>query len=142
MTMEDKENNLVDINTTFNDLNIQLTEYMLDSEKDYHDPFMDNLMESKYYDVDQLSNSYYNKENTHKQINVLHLNIQSLPAKFDKLSHLISELYSKHIKFDAILLCETFLKDTIADLFYLSGYNLIYKSTKYDEGWGSYLFKG
>jgi len=128
MTMEDKENNLVDINTTFNDLNIQLTEYMLDSEKDYHDPFMDNLMESKYYDVDQLSNSYYNKENTHKQINVLHLNIQSLPAKFDKLSHLISELYSKHIKFDAILLCETFLKDTIADLFYLSGYNLIYKN--------------
>jgi exonuclease III len=65
----------------------------------------------------------------------MHLNIQSLPAKFDKLKLLISELQEQDIHLDFILLCETFLNDNIANQFNIKGYNLVYKNrTKSTRG--------
>ena len=58
----------------------------------------------------------------------MHLNIQSLPAKFDKLKLLISELHDQQIDLDFILLCETFLTDNIASQFNIEGFNLVYKN--------------
>ena len=39
----------------------------------------------------------------------MHLNIQSLSAKFDELKLLIAKLAGKGIDLDVIMLCETFL---------------------------------
>ena len=58
----------------------------------------------------------------------LHLNIHSLPAKFDNLKMLISELYSKGIEIDFILLCETFLSEYNAHHFKIPGYNFVYQN--------------
>ena len=38
---------------------------------------------------------------------LLHMNVQSLAAKFNKLRDLLSDLEGLNIKLDAILLCET-----------------------------------
>ena len=71
-------------------------------------------------------NSGLNKQNTHT-FTSLHLNIQSLPAKFDNLKLLISELQEQDINLDLILLCETFINANIAHQF-IKGYNLVYKN--------------
>ena len=39
----------------------------------------------------------------------MHLNIHSLPAKFDSLKNIILTLIEQNAKLDAILICETFL---------------------------------
>ena len=64
----------------------------------------------------------------------MHLNIQSLPAKFDQLKLLISNLNDQHIYLDFILLCETFLTDNIANQFNISGYDMVYKNRQSNRG--------
>jgi len=59
------------------------------------------------------------------QIKRLHLNIQSLSAKYDHLKHIVSQLHDQYIFLDAILLCETFLHKGNEYLFNLPGYNFI-----------------
>jgi len=50
----------------------------------------------------------------------LHLNIQSLPAKFDNLKILFSELYTNNIEIDFILIYLNHFK--------ISGYSLVYQN--------------
>ena len=76
-------------------------------------------IESLYHNIDQL------KFTTHPEYTSIHLNIQSLPAKFDTLKLMLSELAEQQIAVDFILLCETFLTDNISHMYNIPGYNLI-----------------
>ena len=54
----------------------------------------------------------------------MHINIQSLSAKFDNLKNLVETLQENGVELNLILLCETFLYDGNSNLFELPGYNL------------------
>jgi hypothetical protein len=95
---------------------------------------------SPYVDLEDITdyipgdNSNYNR--------TLHINIRSLPSKIDKLKDMLAQLKEKNIKFDYILLCETFLKDDTAYLFNIPGYKLVSKNRKTNEQrWCSYVCK-
>ncbi len=50
------------------------------------------------------------------KLKVLHLNIQGLQSKLDNLKQLISEFVDVNLNIDCILLCETFINDSNAQL--------------------------
>ena len=72
----------------------------------------------------------------------IHLNIHSLPSKFDQLKDMIVRLNDNKIKVDFILLCETFLVDANADKFSIPGYNFVHKSRKSLSRGGVAMLKG
>ena len=55
----------------------------------------------------------------------MHLNIQSLSAKFDELKLLLAKLAGKGIDLDVIMLCETFLHSGNENLFNIPLYKLV-----------------
>lgn len=65
--------------------------------------------------------------NNHKY-HALHLNIQSLPAKFDKLQDLICSLGEIGIELDFILLCETFVPNNLSQQFKIPNYNMVFRN--------------
>ena len=63
----------------------------------------------------------------------MHINIRSLPDKFDKFKIFLTNLDNENIQFYFILLCETFL--IFHDLFNISGYTFISRHHKrYRQG--------
>ena len=64
-----------------------------------------NITNSPYFEVDELSNVVSGKKT---QYCAMHINIQSLPAKIEKLKDLLAELHQKGINVDFLLICETF----------------------------------
>ena len=74
--------------------------------------------------------------NKHNELNILHLNVQSLLNKFDKFKQFILDLSRKCGPPDFILVCETFLKDNIIDLVKLDGYKFIHRSRNVKKGGG------
>ena len=108
------------------DLNNYINKYMEDDNSKDNSYKIINT-ESNYYDIDDLNQLSKSAETTFK-CTVLHLNIQSLPAKFDKLKLLITEINNQNIKLDFILLCEAFLMDINANQYNIPGYNLLYKN--------------
>ena len=95
--------------------------------------------------------SYIHTENVHcgngfngncvPDISCMHMNIRSLPDKFDKLKVLLSSLELVNIRFDFILICETFLSDRNHDLYNLPGYTFVSRHRKYAKcgGVGIYV---
>ena len=57
-------------------------------------------------------------------LKVMHINIQSLPAKIDQLKLLLEKLSEKGIVLDVILICETFLSDNKVNNCQLENYIL------------------
>ena len=82
-----------------------------------------------YYDIEDISKEKIEPETSYKY-HALHVNIQSLSSKFEKLQSLLAQLDEQGISLDFLLICETFLNDTIADHFQIPGYNFIYKNRK------------
>ena len=110
-------------------LNYYLHKYMSD------DDFTDNPLQlmnidSPYYELEHLHANLNNNNPAGNEFEYtsIHLNIQSLPAKFERLKLLFSELHEQTIELDFILICETFLTDNIAQQFNIPGYNLVYKN--------------
>jgi len=88
---------------------------------------------SPYYIVNDMPKN--NVQFTNHKYKVLHINIQSLPSSFDKLTSMLTELEGKGILFDFILLCETWLTEKNAEAYNLPGYKFIYKNrTKEQRG--------
>ena len=87
-------------------------------------------IDSPYYELEHLHANLNNKipAGNEFEYTSIHLNIQSLPAKFERLKLLISELHEQTIELDFILICETFLTDNTAQQFNIPGYNLVYKN--------------
>ena len=86
-------------------------------------PLTIHNIKSSYYDLDKLNID--DESNEEYEYTCVHINIQSLPAKFKKIKYLISEFQEQNIDIDFILLCETFLTDNIAQQFNIPGYNLL-----------------
>lgn len=105
---------------------IDLNSLLDKNDKDYENVLALNLS-SLYYDIEDIFNDSRIKDQEYKYY-ALHLNIQSLPAKFDRLNHIIGGFKDKGITLDFILLCETFLKDEIANHFNIPGYDFVYKN--------------
>ena len=63
----------------------------------------------------------------------LHLNIHSLPSKYDQLDNLLSRI---GINLDFIMLCETFLNNINYDKFNNPGYNFAQSHRKNCRGGG------
>ncbi len=64
---------------------------------------------------------------------VLHINIQGLGSSYSKLKLMLEKMNGNGIRFDFILLCETFLKTTPSrtqELYNLNGYHLITRNRK------------
>ena len=83
-------------------------------------------IKSNYYHIEDIQASIPN-DATFKYKSV-HINIQSLPDKFDKLKLFLERLKDADVTIDFIMLCETFLNDRNADLFQIPGYKFIHKS--------------
>ncbi len=94
------------------------------SGNDIDNPFKTLNIQSSYYDVENLKHMkpVYSGNHT-SELTSMHLNVQSLPAKFDKLKDLLSELNEQNIHIDLILLCETFLNKNNLNMYNLPGYN-------------------
>ncbi len=105
---------------------LDLNKALEENEKDYENILTHNLS-SEYYDIDDLyTNNNYREQKY--EYHALHLNIQSSPAKFDRLTSLLNNIQNKGLTLDFILLCETFLKDEIANHFNIPGYTMVHKS--------------
>ena len=69
--------------------------------------------ESAYCDVDQVYDESNEASFKTAKYCALHINIHSLPSKFDQLKHMIARLKDAGITVHFIMLCETFLLDAI-----------------------------
>jgi hypothetical protein len=83
-------------------------------------------IKSNYYDIDDIHVSI--PENVSFKYKTIHINIQSLPDKFDKLKLFLHRLKDAHLTIDFILLCETFLTANNAEMYQIPGYKFIHKS--------------
>ena len=108
------------------DLNSHLNTYMDDIDE-IDNPLSNLAINSKYYDITDLRID--SQLNGHKhQLTALHINIQSLSAKFDELKSYMATLHDNNIKLDGILICETVLLDSNTYLYELPVYSFVYKN--------------
>ncbi len=70
----------------------------------------------------------------------MHLNIHSLPAKYDELKLLLHSLQEKRIKLDFILLCESYLRHENSNLYHINGYNFVSSSHRNKSGGGVCIY--
>ena len=129
MTTADTNNNLNNINNGNLDLNQVIQDCTSDINNDVNDDLLTStLIESKYYDMESIITYMNNGIHEDNQIKVLHLNIQSLSAKYEQLKQIVSQLHDQNIYLDAISLCETFLHQGNENLFNMPGYNFVCKN--------------
>ena len=74
------------------------------------------------------------------QYKALHLNILSLPCKFEALRNILYTFNETGIKFDCIIICESFLRDNNSNLYYLNGYNFICTHRQFSNGGGACMY--
>ncbi len=109
------------MDSTF-DPKTNLVELLNNMENEAINPLQLMKISNKYYDSNTMSGQI-NSLNKCK-LKIFHLNIRSLPDKFDKLKFL---LISTKFDPDVILLCETFLNNKNETLYQLNGYQFISK---------------
>jgi len=75
-----------------------------------------------------------------KELRIMHINIQSLPSKFDNLKILVDELdqLGKHL--DLILICETFLNSSNAHMYNIPGFNFVCHNRTCSAGGGVAIY--
>ena len=81
----------------------------------------------KYFELDEAKVPFSNIKG---KLCALHINIHSLPAKFDQLLDIISTLSENNIKVHCIMLCETFLNEHNCKSCNKAGYDFLYKNSK------------
>ncbi len=97
---------------------------MLNSKHKLINPLDICNIENEYHLPEQLSTTI---DSTNGSLKVIHLNIHSLPDKFDRLKTLLAIM---NITPDIILLCETFLHENNYNNYNLPGYSLVEKHRK------------
>ena len=119
-------------------LNNIIDSYFEKDEADFNILSESNI-DSLYYGIDDLHKCDVVKRN--HNICSMHLNIRSLPGKFDKLKLLLSQLDNVNVNIDFILICETYLIERNHDLYHLPGYNFISRHRKQTKcgGVGMYI---
>ncbi len=76
--------------------------------------------DSKYYDLENLNKSKIGNNNL--EYKGIHINIHSLPSKFEQLKEPITNIGDLGIQLDFNLLCETFLSEPKCNLYKIPGY--------------------
>ena len=106
--------------------------------KQFDNPLQIMNIKNKYLDTNKLNMHFSQTKDC--QLKIIHLNIRSLPDKFDKLKLFLNNF--KH-KPDLILLCETFLNENNKNLYELEGFNFANKNrlNKTGGGVGIYINK-
>ncbi len=91
--MADSVNEMLELNNQL-DLKHTLINYSIDDEHNGDDNILlDTLKESNYFETDKAIDYIKGKITNNKEnLSVLHLNIQSLPSKFERLKGLLSVL--------------------------------------------------
>ena len=119
-------------------LNNIIDSYFEKDEADFNILSESNI-DSLYYGIDDLHKCDVVKRN--HNICSMHLNIRSLPGKFDKLKLLLSQLDNVNVNIDFILICETYLIERNHDLYHLPAYNFISRHRKQTKcgGVGMYI---
>ena len=125
-------------NSSKRTLNDIIDSYFETDEADFNILSESNI-DSLYYGIDDLQKCDVVKRN--HNICSMHLNIRSLPDKFDKLKLLLSQLDNVNVNIDFILICETYLTERNHDLYHLPGYNFISRHRKQTKcgGVGMYI---
>ena len=91
-----------------------------------------------HHDIDSMTDNLKPHE---KSFSLMSLNIQSINAKFDKLTTLLSYLNESNFMFSAICIQETWLRhDQDTSLFEIPGYNLIHKGKSCSEHGGLIIY--
>ena len=78
---------------------------------------------SNYLDIEQLNDD--NVCRMSFEYCSLHINIHSLPDKFQKLRNILSRLSDVNVNIDFVLLCETYMNEAKEKLYQIPGYKLI-----------------
>ena len=120
------ENGISDITDSDTDLKFCLEQFLHESDLTETPLTALSSINSPYIDIDEVQNHLLKHSDYSPKI--MHLNIRSIPSKFDKLKDIIANLKKSNITLDFILVCETFLKDDTEHLFKIPGYNLITKN--------------
>ena len=94
-------------------------------------PLTSGYINSLYHDIDNVGLQNLKDYQKSTKFSCMHINIRSLPDKFDKLKNILANLHNEKIQFDAILLCETFLSDNNHDLFNIPGYTFVSRHRKH-----------
>ena len=105
--MASTSNNIDPMNNSLKlTLNNIIDSYFEKDEADF-DILSESNIDSLYYGIDDLHKCDVVKRN--HNICSMHLNILSLPRKFDKLKLLLSQLDNVNVNIDFVLICETYL---------------------------------
>ena len=97
----------------------------------YPDLFNENS--SKYYDINSFNSIDFNSNH---DLAIIHINARSLNANFDQFYALFDIL---KIKFDVICVSESWLDESISNLFNIEGYNAFH-SHRSSRGGGSIIY--
>ena len=99
-----------------------------DDGDDEVSPLLKLNVDCLYYDIDDMAKLVIPRHN-HKYT-AIHLNIHSLPSKYDQLRHIIAHLEDIGLVIHFIMLCETFLSHINMNMFPLPGYQFVCNNRK------------
>ena len=83
-------------------------------------------LNSDYIDTNRLQ-TFQTCSNS-SQLTILHLNVQGLQSKVDKLCNLLNELSNQNSKVHVVMLCETWLNDHNTSMCKIPGYTLVHRN--------------
>ncbi len=86
--------------------------------------------DSTYCDIDSIISDGRTNCFMTAEYCALHINIHSLPSKFDQLKEMLCSLKDQGVIVHFILLCETFLTDANAGMYDISGYSFVCHNRK------------
>ena len=120
------------------DINAFVNRFSDNSDSVENNSFSDLKINSEYYDHDSIMTGL--NESRTFQTKVMHLNIRSLPAKFEALKLFLHAMSETGLVFDVIMICESFLHDNNARQYSIPGYNFVYKNRKHTRGGGVCMY--
>jgi len=99
-----------------------------DTNPDDDDNEYQNILniDSKLFEIEDIK--FATKKHQDYTHTALHINIHSLPAKYDQLKNILTRLSDISIPIHFVLLCETFLTDNNAHMYTIPGYNLVFRN--------------
>jgi hypothetical protein len=101
-----------------------------------HNAVKNLISKCKYYDFDEL-NLINSKDFRYTSI---HINIHSLPSKYDQLLTLLANMKDAKLNINFIMLCETFLTNLNYDKFSIPGYQFVQRHRINRKGGGVCIY--
>jgi hypothetical protein len=109
-----------------------------DDDDEVNGPLWNLNMDCTYHDIDNIQT--FNYDNHGYKFTAMHLNIHSLPSKYDQLRTMLGQLRDRGISIHFVMLCETFLTDVNCNMFPIPGYQFVCKNRGRGRGGGVALY--